>query len=116
LVSISHWTIIAGVKDAYYKMDLTQWADGKTVGALGCPEGSTPVSCTNSVKHSQDYNSILPSFEANYRINNNWSAYGQYGRGSIAPFSSVFDVTALRLPSPRRLPSPIPTRAAPWSS
>jgi iron complex outermembrane receptor protein len=97
LVSIPHWTITAGVKDAHYQMDLTQWADGKTVGALGCPAGSTPVSCTNSVKHSQDYNSILPSFEANYRINKNWSAYGQYGRGSIAPFSSVFDTTGAQV-------------------
>jgi iron complex outermembrane receptor protein len=74
-------------------MHLTQYADGKTVGPLGCPTGSTPASCTNTTIHSQAYNSFLPSFEANYRINNNWSAYGQYGRGSIAPFSSVFDTT-----------------------
>ncbi len=93
LVSIPRWTITAGVKDAYFLMSLTQYADGKTVGALGCPTGSTPASCTNTVQHSQDYNSVLPSFEANYRINNNWSAYGQYGRGTIAPFSSVFDTT-----------------------
>jgi iron complex outermembrane receptor protein len=97
LVSIPRWIITAGVKDAYYQMDLTQWADGKTVGALGCPAGSTPASCKNSVKHSQDYNSILPSFEANYHISNNWSAYGQYGRGSIAPFSSAFDATGAQV-------------------
>jgi iron complex outermembrane receptor protein len=97
LVAIPRWTITAGVKDAYYLMKLTQWADGKTVGALGCPTGSTPASCPNTVQHSQDYNSILPSFEANYRINNNWSAYGQYGRGSIAPFSSVFDTTGAQV-------------------
>jgi iron complex outermembrane receptor protein len=97
LISIPRWTITAGVKDAYFKMDLTQWADGKTVGALGCPTGSTPVSCTNTVSHGQGYNSILPSVEANYRINNNWSAYGQYGRGTIAPFSSVFDATGAQV-------------------
>jgi iron complex outermembrane recepter protein len=61
------------------------------------PPGSTPASCTNHVKHSQAYNSILPSVEANYRINNNWSVYGQYGRGSIAPFSSVFDTTGAQV-------------------
>jgi iron complex outermembrane receptor protein len=97
LVAIPRWTITAGVKDAYFLMSLTQWADGKTIGALGCPTGSTPASCTNTVHHSQDYNSILPSFEANYRINNNWSAYGQYGRGTIAPFSSVFDTTGAQV-------------------
>jgi iron complex outermembrane receptor protein len=97
LVAIPRWTITAGVKDAYFLMSLTQWADGKTVGALGCPTGSTPASCPNTVHHSQDYNSILPSFEANYRINNNWSAYGQYGRGTIAPFSSVFDTVGAQV-------------------
>jgi iron complex outermembrane receptor protein len=97
LVAIPKWTITAGVKDAYYLMSLTQWADGKTVGPLGCPSGSTPASCPNTVQHSQGYNSILPSVEANYRINNDWSAYGQYGRGSIAPFSSVFDTTGAQV-------------------
>ncbi len=97
LVSIPRLTITAGVKDAYFLMSLTQWADGKTVGPLGCPSGSTPASCPNTVQHSQGYNSILPSFEANYRINNNWSAYGQYGRGTIAPFSSVFDTTGAQV-------------------
>jgi iron complex outermembrane recepter protein len=93
LVSIPRWTITAGLKDAYYYMTLTQHADGKVVGPLTCPSGATTATCTATVGHSQDYNSILPSFEANYRINNVWSAYGQYGRGSIAPFSSVFDTT-----------------------
>ena len=64
---------------------------------LVAPRALPPASCTNTVQHSQDYNSILPSFEANYRINNNWSAYGQYGRGSIAPFSSVFDTTGAQV-------------------
>ncbi len=97
LVAIPRWTITAGVKDAFYRMALTQYADGKTVGALGCPTGSTPSSCTNTVAHSQNYNSILPSVEANYRINSVWSAYGQYGRGSIAPFSSVFDTAGAQV-------------------
>lgn len=93
LVSIPDVTITAGVKDAFYRMDLTQWADGKTVGSLGCPSGSTPASCPNTTQHAQDYNSILPSLEANYRITSNASLYAQYGKGSIAPFSAVFDAT-----------------------
>jgi iron complex outermembrane receptor protein len=97
LVAIPRWTITAGIKDAYYNMSLKQWADGKTVGSLGCPSGSTSQSCPNSVTHDAGYNNWLPSFEANYRILHNWSAYGQYGRGSIIPFSSVFDVSGAQV-------------------
>jgi iron complex outermembrane receptor protein len=107
LVSIPRWTITAGVKDAFFRMNLTQWADGHTIGVLptlepsSCPtvSGTLPLaatgtlasSCPATTQHTHNYNSILPEVEANYRINNNWSAYGQYGRGSIAPFSAVFD-------------------------
>jgi len=77
-------------------MDLTQYPDGKVVGPLGCTS-LLSADCSITVQHSQDYNSILPSVEANYRINNNWSAYGQYGRGTIAPFSSVFDTTGAQV-------------------
>jgi iron complex outermembrane recepter protein len=97
LVAIPRWTITAGIKDAHYNMWLKQWADGKTVGSLGCPSGSTSQSCPNYVTHDAGYNNWLPSFEANYRIRDNWSAYGQYGRGSIIPFSSVFDVTGAQV-------------------
>ncbi len=96
LVSIPRWTITAGVKDAFYRMSLTQYPDGKTVGNLGCTSLLT-AECSITVKHSQNYNSVLPSVEANYRINNTWSVYGQYGRGSIAPFSSVFDAAGAQV-------------------
>ncbi len=88
LVAIPKWTITAGIKDAYYNMHLKQFADGKTVGNLG----GAPF-----VTHSAGYNSWLPSFEANYRIRDNWSAYGQYGRGSVIPPSSVYDVTGAQV-------------------
>ncbi len=97
LVAIPDFTLTVGIKDAFYRMSLTQYADGKTVGSLGCPTGSTPASCTNTVAHAQNYNSILPSVEANYRLNSSASIYGQYGRGSIAPFSSVFDTTGAQV-------------------
>jgi iron complex outermembrane receptor protein len=83
LVAIPKWTITLGVKSAYYNMSLKQYADGKTVGNLG----GAP-----SISNDGSYNSWLPSFEANYRIKPNWSAYVQYGMGSVIPPSSVFDV------------------------
>ncbi len=97
LIAIPRWTITAGLKDAYYNMSLKQFADGKIVGSLGCKSTDTPQSCTNSTTHDAGYNSWLPSFEANYRIKSNWSAYGQYGRGSVIPPSSVFDVTGAQV-------------------
>jgi len=97
LVAIPRLTITGGLKDAYYYMSLGQYADGKTVGPLTCSSTATTATCNATVHHSQDYNSILPSVEANYRISSIWSAYGQYGRGSIAPFSSVFDTSGAQV-------------------
>lgn len=83
-VAIPKWTITIGVKNAYYNMSLKQYADGgHIVGNLG----GAPY-----VTNDANYNSWLPSFEANYRIQPNWSAYVQYGMGSVIPPSSVFDV------------------------
>ncbi len=97
LVSIPKLTLTAGVKSALYTMDLTQLADGKVVGNLGC-KSTTIAGCAGiSVKHSAFYNNILPSFEANYRVASNFSVYGQYGRGSEIPPSSVFDVTGAQV-------------------
>ena len=93
LVAIPRWTITAGVKDAYFNMWLKQWADGKTIGPLNCKLTDTVQTCTSFVTHDASYNNWLPSVEANYRIRTNWSVYGDYGRGSIIPFSAVFDVT-----------------------
>lgn len=99
LVTIPKWTITAGLKSALYTMHLTQYADGSTVGPLTCSSASTTTtaSCSAFTVHDAFYNNILPSIEANYRIMNNWSAYGQYGRGSEIPPSSVFDVTGAQV-------------------
>lgn len=78
-------TVTAGFKWAHYNQDLKQYADnGKTIGSLGGAPFTT---------HSAGYNSYLPSVDANYRIKQNWSVYGQYSTGSVIPPSSVFDVT-----------------------
>lgn len=93
-VGLPKWTITAGIKSAYYNMHLKQYADGKTVGSLnGAPY----------VEHTAGYNSWLPSLSANYRIHPNWSAFAQYGRGSVIPPSSVFDVTGAQVAT---LPKP----------
>ncbi len=97
LVAIPRWTITAGLKDAYYNMYLKQWASSKNIGPLGCSTSATSTACPNFATHDAGYNSWLPSVEANYRIRSNWSAYGQYGKGSIIPFSSVFDVTGAQV-------------------
>ena len=89
LVAIPRWTITAGIKDAYYHMWLKQFADnGKIVGGLGGNAFTI---------HSANYNDWLPSVEANFRLRTDWSVYGQYGRGSIIPFSSVFDVSGAQV-------------------
>jgi iron complex outermembrane recepter protein len=78
-------TISAGDKYAYYNMSLTQYADdGKIVGNLNGAASTTS---------SGGFGSNLPSAEANYRLTNHWSAYGQFGKGSEIPPSSTFDVT-----------------------
>lgn len=102
LVAIPKFTITAGVKDADYNMTLKQWASNKEIGLLTCtsgeytPNAPTPPAgtsvCNAYALHEGKYNSVLPSVEANYRIDSNWSVYGQYGRASIIPFSAVFDV------------------------
>ena len=97
LVAIPKWTITAGVKSATYTMNLNQLADGGTVGPLGCTS-TTIAGCAGiSTRHSAFYNNILPSVEVNYRILPQWSAYGQYGRGSVIPPSNVFDVTGAQV-------------------
>jgi iron complex outermembrane receptor protein len=106
LVSVPDLTLTVGVKSAFFRMYLNQYADGRTIGPLNCSVTTTTVSgnttttvptlasaCTTITTHAQNYNSILPSVEANYRLNSVASIYGQYGRGSIAPFSNVFDTT-----------------------
>jgi iron complex outermembrane recepter protein len=97
LVAIPKWTITAGVKSATYTMNLNQLADGSTVGNLGCTS-TTIAGCAGiSTRHSAFYNNILPSVEANYRILPSWSAYGQFGMGSVIPPSNVFDVTGAQV-------------------
>jgi iron complex outermembrane receptor protein len=87
-------SLTAGIKSAYYNMALLQYQDNsKAVGCLGgvvknkiCTGGAAFTT------HDAGYNSWLPSVAAHYMVKSNWSAYAQFGSGSIIPPSSVFDV------------------------
>ena len=93
-------TLTGGFKYARYTQDLNQYPDnGKTIGNID-PITKKPI----TIRYSDAaYNSYLPSGDANYRLKQNWSVYGQVATGSVIPPSSVFDqagrVTVLPKPS-----------------
>jgi iron complex outermembrane recepter protein len=94
-------SITAGVKLAYYNMNLNQYADnGKTVGCpggkLSGKAGTATTLCVGGVDfvtHTAGYHSWLPSLDARYLLRDNWSVYAQFAEGSNIPPSSVFDTT-----------------------
>jgi iron complex outermembrane recepter protein len=102
-------TVTPGFKLAYYTQDFTQFADnGKTVGNLG----GQP-----SVTHNTSYHSWLPSIDAHYLVQPDWSVYGQYGRGQNIPPTSVFDVTgALVATTPKPILSDTVQFGSVWKS
>jgi iron complex outermembrane receptor protein len=78
-------TVTGGAKFSRYTFDLKQLSDnGGAVGTL--PAGQS------AVYHYATFNTALPSADVNYRFRENWSAYAQFGTGSLIPPSSVFDV------------------------
>jgi len=91
-------TVTPGLKYAYYRQNLTQFADnGKTVGNLnGAP----------SVNHLAEYHATLPSIDAHVLVQPYWSMYAQYGRGQNIPPTSVFDVKNAQVGT---LPKPVLT-------
>jgi iron complex outermembrane recepter protein len=96
--ALPNLSITPGIKVAYYKQDLTQFADnGKTVGNLN---GAA------SVNHVAQYHSVLPSLDAHLLVQPYWSMYGQWGKGQNIPPSSVFDVKNAQVGV---LPNPILT-------
>lgn len=79
-------SITGGFKYAYYTMALKQYADdGHVVGTL---PNNAPYVTTE-----RGFGANLPSVSANYRLRNNWSIYGDFGKGDEIPPSSLFDVT-----------------------
>ena len=98
---IQKLVVIVGIKEANYGMALNQYQDnGKTVGCLGGTASTdfatgAPICLGGAqfVNHRIDYNNWLPNISARYYIKQNWSAYAQFGEGSIIPPSNVFDVS-----------------------
>jgi iron complex outermembrane receptor protein len=72
----------AGLKLAYYRMDLKQFADGKIVGNLG----GAPFT-----EHSAPYHAWNPSADIRWKVKPNWTLYAQFAEGNAIPPSSVFD-------------------------
>ena len=84
------FNITAGTKFSYYTYDVIHKADdGKTVGNL-CPLGQT-TGCPATATDTGTFSTWLPSLDANYRIQSNWSIYLQGATGSIVPPSTVYD-------------------------
>jgi iron complex outermembrane receptor protein len=72
--------------------------------SAGTKATETCIGGAASTNHSAGYSSYLPSVDANYHLTNNWSAYAQFGMGTIVPPSGVFDVTGANV-----LTTPKPT-------
>ena len=78
--------ITPGVKLAYYTIGTKQFADnGGKIGGLG---SNNPAAF---ITNGGSYFATLPSGDANYRLRENWSVYGQVATGSIVPASGTFD-------------------------
>jgi iron complex outermembrane receptor protein len=90
--------VTPGVKYASYKQDFVHLADnGGAVGSLG----GAP-----SLANSITYTDTLPSIDVHYKLQPNWSLYGQYALGDQIPSTSVFDVKNAKVS-----PAPSPTKA-----
>ncbi len=87
-------TVTGGFKMSNYNVHLNQFADnGKTIG---CLRGKVTAGiCSGGlafVSHTANYRAWQPTFDARYRLKNNWSVYTQYATGNVIPPSNVFDV------------------------
>ena len=87
------FNITAGTKFAAYTIDVLHHADdGSTVGPLTCaPETNPTTPCSATVTNTGSFTAWLPSLDFNYRLQSNWSVYGQVSTGSIVPPSAVYD-------------------------
>jgi len=88
----SKLSITPGVKFDYYTIGTKQFADNG--GKIGCLN----VNCANAsptafIANGGSYFNTLPAAAANYHIKSDWSVYGQYATGTIAPPSATFDFT-----------------------
>jgi len=96
--------ITPGVKYASYKQSFDHLQDnGGAVGTLGGVLNKTTgaiVGGASSVSNSVTYTDVLPSLDAHYMIQPNWSAYAQYAAGDLIPPTSVYDVAGAVVNAP----------------
>jgi len=88
------FTITPGLKYAYYHQDYNHLESLKKTGPLGGTINKNGDSITGglaSVDQYVTYTDWLPSIDAHYFIQKNWSAYVQYAEGDLIPPTSVFD-------------------------
>ena len=84
------FNVTAGGKFSAYTFDVLHYADdGSTVGSLTCP--NAVAACSSTISNHANFTAWLPSLDANYRIQPNWSIYGQVSTGSVVPPSATFD-------------------------
>jgi iron complex outermembrane receptor protein len=88
--------VTPGVKYASYKQDFVHYQDnGGAVGPLGGTFNKTTQSITGgapTLSNAITYTDTMPSLDVHYRIQPEWSVYGQYAIGDQIPSTSVFDV------------------------
>jgi len=88
--------ITPGVKFASYKQDFNHLQDnGGAVGPLGGTFSKTTGKITGgapSISNDISYHDVLPSLDAHYMLQPNWSTYAQFAVGDQIPSTNVFDV------------------------
>jgi iron complex outermembrane receptor protein len=99
-------SVTPGVKYASYKQEFVHLQDnGGAVGPLGGVYNKTTGVITGgaaSLANSVTYTDWLPSLDVHYKLQPNWSLYGQFAKGDQIPSTSVFDVkNALVSPVPK---------------
>jgi len=112
------FNVTAGTKFAAYTFDVLHHADnGKTVGSL-CPLNQT-TGCPTTATDTGSFTAWLPSLDANYRIQPNWSVYAQIATGSIVPPSNVYDYNhtpSASVPTPGLLTPPKQQKSTTWQA
>jgi iron complex outermembrane receptor protein len=98
--------VTPGLKYASYKQDFVHLQDnGGAVGTLGGVYNKTTGVITGgaaSLANAVTYTDVLPSVDVHYKIQPNWTAYGQLAAGDQIPSTSVFDVKDAKVsPAPK---------------
>ncbi len=113
--------VTPGVKYASYTQDFVHLQDnGGAVGTLGGVYNSATGTITGgapSLANSITYTDVMPSLDVHYKIQPNWTLYGQYAIGDQIPSTSVFDVkNALVSPPPKATKATTTQLGTVWNS